>query len=139
MLFLKIIFVGNGQDLNCLVSSLTQILLDPFFRTKYGFQSLIQKDWVSLGHPFANRLGHILSKDIEPAPVFLLFLDCVWQLLQQFPSAFQISEAYLTTLWDSVHVSIFDTFLFNCHHQRFMAERVSEVIVIFNYLFISTV
>lgn len=53
---------GNGQDLNCVVSSLTQIILDPFFRTKYGFQSLVQKEWVVLGHPFANRLGHILSK-----------------------------------------------------------------------------
>lgn len=121
---------GNGQDLNCVVSSLTQILLDPYFRTKYGFQSLIQKDWVSLGHPFANRLGHILSKEIEASPIFLLFLDCVWQLLHQFPTAFEISETYLTTLWDSTHVTIFDTFLFNCQHQRFMAERVSIYFII---------
>ncbi|KAJ8960603.1 hypothetical protein NQ318_013894 [Aromia moschata] len=113
---------GNGQDLNCVVSSLTQLMLDPFFRTKYGFQSLVQKDWVALGHPFANRLGHILCKEVEASPIFLLFLDCVWQLLQQFPTAFQISETYLTTLWDSAHISVFDTFLFNCHHQRFMAE-----------------
>lgn len=108
-----------------MVSSLTQILLDPYFRTKNGFQSLIQKDWVSLGHPFAYRLGHILNKETETSPVFLLFLDCVWQLLQQFPSAFEISEVYLTTLWDSAHISVFDTFLFNCHHQRFMAQCVS--------------
>ncbi|ERL87170.1 myotubularin-related protein 10-A [Dendroctonus ponderosae] len=113
---------GNGQDLNCLVASLIQIILDPYFRTKFGFQSLIQKDWVAMGHPFANRLGHILDKEIEQSPVFLLFLDCVWQLLQQFPAAFQFSETYLTTVWDSVHITIFDTFLFNCPHQRFMAS-----------------
>ncbi|KAG5885891.1 hypothetical protein JTB14_019150 [Gonioctena quinquepunctata] len=116
---------GNGQDLNCVVSSLTQLILDPYFRTKFGFQSLIQKEWIALGHPFANRLGHILCKEIEPSPIFLLFLDCVWQLLQQYPKAFQISETYLTTLWDSAHISIFDTFLFNCIHARVMAETGS--------------
>ncbi|CAG9772890.1 unnamed protein product [Ceutorhynchus assimilis] len=120
--FTVVLQEGNGQDLNCLVSSLTQIILDPYFRTKFGFQSLIQKDWVVMGHPFANRLRHILSKDVEQSPVFLLFLDCVWQLLQQYPAAFQISETYLTTLWDSAHLSVFDTFLFNCQHQRFMAS-----------------
>ncbi|XP_066252521.1 myotubularin-related protein 10-A [Euwallacea similis] len=113
---------GDGQDLNCVVASLTQIIVDPYFRTKFGFQSLVQKDWVAMGHPFANRLGHILSKEIEQSPIFLLFLDCVWQLLQQYPRAFQISETYLTTLWDSAHISIFDTFLFNCQHDRFMAS-----------------
>lgn len=113
---------GNGQDLNCVVSSLTQIILDPFFRSKLGFQSLIQKDWVAMGHPFANRLGHILSKEIEPSPVFLLFLDCVWQLIQQYPTAFHVSETYLTTLWDSVYITVFDTFLFNSQHHRNLAS-----------------
>ncbi|CAH0558932.1 unnamed protein product [Brassicogethes aeneus] len=113
---------GNGQDTNCIISSLCQIILDPYFRTKPGFQSLIQKEWVSLGHPFAYRLGHIHDKDVETAPFFLLFLDCVWQLQLQHPAAFQFSETYLTTLWDSAHITLFDTFIFNNDHQRMMAE-----------------
>ena len=117
--------LGNGQDLNCAISSLTQLMLDPYFRTKFGFQSLIQKDWVAIGHPFVNRLGHILSKDIEQSPIFLLFLDCVWQLIQQYPTAFQFSETYVTTIWDSAHISLFETFLFNCEHDRIIAECVS--------------
>lgn len=132
------LFVGNGQDLNCIISSLIQILLDPYFRTRTGFESLIQKDWVAMGHPFTNRLGHILNKDIEPSPILLLYLDCVWQLLQQFPQAFQISETYLTTIWDSAHITIFDTFLFNNEHARFMAKSVGKLrklIGIFNYWF----
>lgn len=112
--------------MNCVLSSLIQILLDPCWRTIGGFQSLIQKEWVALGHPFASRLGHILSPDIEPSPLFLLFLECIWQLLQQYPQAFQFSETYLTTLWDSAHLSIFETFLFNCEHDRLMAQRVSN-------------
>lgn len=117
-------YAGNGTDMNCVISSLVQIILDPYFRSKYGFQSLIQKEWVAMGHQFAYRMGHILDKDVEFSPIFLLFLDCVWQLLQQFPVAFKFSETYLTTLWDSVGISIFDTFLFNCEHDRVVAEQV---------------
>ncbi|XP_025829876.1 myotubularin-related protein 10-B-like [Agrilus planipennis] len=116
----------SGQDMNCVVSSLIQLLLDSNWRTVYGFQTLIQKEWVALGHPFTYRLGHILNPDIEAAPLFLLFLDCVWQLLQQFPTAFQFTETYLTTLWDSAHVTVFDTFLFNCEHDRSIARTVSD-------------
>ncbi|KAK9887578.1 hypothetical protein WA026_023384 [Henosepilachna vigintioctopunctata] len=121
---------GNGTDMNCVISSLVQIILDPHFRTKYGFQSLIQKDWVAMGHQFAYRLSHILDKEVEFCPLFLLFLDCVWQLLQQFPMAFNFSETYLTTLWDSVGISIFDTFLFNCEHDRVLAETGQDKLVL---------
>jgi len=39
-----------------------------------------------------------------------LFLDCTWQLLQQFPSAFEFTEIYLTALWDSTTLGIFRNF-----------------------------
>lgn len=35
----------------------------------------------------------------------------MWQLLQQFPSAFQFTEIYLTALWDSVTLGIFRNFM----------------------------
>lgn len=57
------------------------------------------------------------------SPVFLLFLDCVWQLLKQFPSAFQFSEFYLTTLWDTVCLGLFQNFLFNSARERTLAAR----------------
>lgn len=43
---------NEGRDMSCVISSLTQILLDPYYRTTNGFETLIQKDWVALGHPF---------------------------------------------------------------------------------------
>lgn len=43
---------NDSRDMCCVISSLSQILLDSYFRTINGFQSLIQKDWVALGHPF---------------------------------------------------------------------------------------
>lgn len=55
-IFLNInLFQGDGMDYCALVSSLTQLLLDSHFRTIKGFQSLIQKDWIALGHPFSDR------------------------------------------------------------------------------------
>ncbi|XP_076356117.1 myotubularin-related protein 10-like [Tachypleus tridentatus] len=108
----------EGRDLSCVISSLVQILLDPFFRTQYGFECLVQKEWVALGHPFQERLGQLGVEDGCKSPVFLLFLDCLWQILQQFPSSFEFTETYLTNLWDTVHISCFDTFLFNCQRER---------------------
>ena len=110
--------------MNCIISSLIQLILDPYWRNKCGFQSLIQKEWIVLGHPFLNRLGLVYDQETEPAPYFLLFLDCVWQLTMQYPTAFQFSESFLTTLWDSVHVTIFGTFIFNCEHDYDVTVKV---------------
>lgn len=51
-------------------------------------------------------------------PVFLLFLDCVWQLQQQHGPAFEFTETYLTVLSDSLYLPIFSTFFFNSQQQR---------------------
>lgn len=121
---------NDGRDMCCVISSLTQLLLDPFFRTTIGFESLIQKEWVALGHPFSDRLGHVVSDDgSERGPLLLLFLDCVWQLLQQFPEEFEFSETFLTTLWDAAFMPIFDTFLFNCEHDRHVAVNARKVVL----------
>ncbi|XP_053555639.1 myotubularin-related protein 12 [Bombina bombina] len=107
----------TGSDMCCVISSLVQIMIDPYFRTQLGFQSLIQKDWIMGGHCFLDRCNH-LRKNENEAPVFLLFLDCVWQLVQQYPLAFQFTETYLTVLSDSINIPIFSTFFFNSPCQR---------------------
>uniref|UniRef100_A0A8C5M5Q3 Myotubularin related protein 10 n=1 Tax=Leptobrachium leishanense TaxID=445787 RepID=A0A8C5M5Q3_9ANUR len=116
-LHLFLVLEEEGRDLSCLVASLIQLMLDPYFRTTVGFQSLIQKEWVMSGYPFLDRCNHLKKSDKE-CPLFVLFLDCVWQLLQQYPAAFQFTETYLTVLHDSTRISLFGTFLFNCPHQR---------------------
>ena len=52
------------------------------------------------------------------SPVFGQFIDCVWQLLQQFPSAFQFNERYLLTLHDHVYSCQYGTFIGNCEKDR---------------------
>ena len=46
-------------------------------------QVLIEKEWLSFGHKFAQRAGHGDDKhnDADRSPVFLQFIDCVWQVM----------------------------------------------------------
>lgn len=113
-----------GRDLSLVITSVAQIIMDPHYRTIKGFQCLIQKMWVIFGHPFARRVAHIkvIKKDEKDenteSPVFLHFLDCVQQLLVQFPSAFEFSETFLLGILDCVYSCMFETFLFDCEHER---------------------
>ncbi|XP_021238366.1 myotubularin-related protein 11 isoform X2 [Numida meleagris] len=108
----------SDRDLSCLLASLVQLLADPHARTLRGFQSLVQREWVAAGHPFPQRLGLRRDSPREESPVFLLFLDCTWQLLRQFPAAFGFTEAYLLALHDSTFLPYCSTFLFSCQWQR---------------------
>uniref|UniRef100_A0A2R9A340 Myotubularin related protein 10 n=1 Tax=Pan paniscus TaxID=9597 RepID=A0A2R9A340_PANPA len=116
----------EGRDLSCCVASLVQVMLDPYFRTITGFQSLIQKEWVMAGYQFLDRCNHLKRSEKE-SPLFLLFLDATWQLLEQYPAAFEFSETYLAVLYDSTRISLFGTFLFNSPHQRVKQSTVSRI------------
>ncbi|KAL4629566.1 myotubularin-related protein 11-like [Arapaima gigas] len=109
---------ADDRDLNCIVSSLVQVMCDPHCRTVAGFQGLVQKEWVMAGHRFLSRFNYHRCHDKEEAPVFLLFLDCVWQLWAQFPSQFELTADYLLALHDSTHLPLFNTFLSNCELER---------------------
>uniref|UniRef100_A0A8C6TF69 Myotubularin related protein 10 n=1 Tax=Neogobius melanostomus TaxID=47308 RepID=A0A8C6TF69_9GOBI len=108
----------EDRDLNCAVSSLVQLMLDPHYRSLSGFQSLVQKEWVMAGHRFLDRCNHLKRNDKEECPLFLLFLDCVWQMINQYPAAFEFTETYLTVLSDSMWIPVHGTFLFNSCLQR---------------------
>ncbi|XP_043543380.1 myotubularin-related protein 12 isoform X1 [Chiloscyllium plagiosum] len=115
----------NCCDLCCLIASIVQVIIDPHFRTISGFQSLIQKEWVMGCYCFLDRCNLLRNNDKE-VPVFLLFLECMWQLLQQHPPAFEFTETYLTILSDSMYIPIFSTFLFNSPCQRDNNQMLDE-------------
>ncbi|CAG00930.1 unnamed protein product, partial [Tetraodon nigroviridis] len=104
---------AEDRDMSCVVSSLVQVMCDPHCRTQYGFQGLVQKEWVMAGHRFHSRMNYHRDNDKEEAPVFLLFLDCVWQLLSQFPSHFQLTGDFLLALHDSIQLPLFTSFMAN--------------------------
>lgn len=99
--------------------SLASLILDPYYRTLDGFQCLIEKEWLSFGHKFTDRCGHIQIGDSkEIAPVFTQFIDAVWQITQQFPSEFEFNENYLFTIHDHVYSCQFGNFIGNCERER---------------------
>lgn len=50
--------------------------------------------------------------------MFLLFLDCVWQILRQFPCSFEFNEHFLIMLFEHAYASQFGTFLGNSENER---------------------
>jgi hypothetical protein len=40
------------------LTSLVQIILEPYYRTFKGFRNLIMKDFICFGHKFSSRLGN---------------------------------------------------------------------------------
>ncbi len=84
-----------------------------------NFQILLEKEWLAFGHKFTDRCGFLATIDPkEVSPIFTQFIDSVWQLTQQFPTAFQFNERYLLALHDHVFSCQFGTFIGNCEKDR---------------------
>ncbi|BGP40402.1 phosphatidylinositol-3-phosphatase ymr1 [Rhodotorula kratochvilovae] len=60
-----LVHCSDGWDRTSQLSALPQLCLDPFFRTARGFAVLIEKDWVSYGHRFADRSGHQCNDRVD--------------------------------------------------------------------------
>ncbi|XP_063609495.1 myotubularin-related protein 10-B-like isoform X1 [Penaeus indicus] len=117
---------SEGRDMSAVISSLVQLLLDPQVRTLRGFHSLIQKEWVALGHSFCLRLGHTRNQPEEQSPVWLLFLDCVHQLSLQHHAALEFTSEYLLALWHASHCSLHSSFMFNSVNAKYSATAVLQ-------------
>lgn len=106
------------------LTALSMIMLDGHYRTVKGFEVLIEKEWCSFGHKFAQRIGHGDDKHADPdrSPVFLQFIDSVWQIMKQFPNAFEFNEHFLITILDHIYSCLFGTFLCNSEMQRCKEE-----------------
>ncbi|TPP60559.1 Myotubularin protein 2 [Fasciola gigantica] len=137
-----LVHCSDGWDRTAQVTSLAMLMLDPFYRTLRGFEVLIEKEWCSFGHKFAQRTGGPADGGVvlpsgpnssgpvasnggtgrpsspdERSPVFLQFIDCVWQMMQQFPHSFEFNERFLITIMDELYAARYGTFLFNSEMQ----------------------
>ncbi|NXE69536.1 MTMR8 protein, partial [Calcarius ornatus] len=113
-----LVHCSDGWDRTAQVCSLASLLLDPFYRTFKGFMVLIEKEWIAMGHKFSHRCGHLDGDPKEVSPVFTQFVECVWQLMQQFPCSFEFSERFLLEIHDHVYSCQFGNFLGTCHRER---------------------
>ncbi|XP_048358411.1 myotubularin-related protein 9-like isoform X2 [Sphaerodactylus townsendi] len=116
---------SDGTDTTLLVTALAQVILDPDCRTLAGFQALVEREWIQAGYPFSLRCTHSAYSHArlkQEAPVFLLFLDCVWQLGRQFPFSLEFNERLLLTLFEHSYASPYGTFLCNSEQERKLCE-----------------
>ena len=120
---------SDGWDRTSQICSLIQIILDPYFRTIEGLAVLIEKDWCAFGHKFEDRCGHGNSSSYLPeerSPIFFQFLDVVYQVTNQFPSAFEYNENLLIFLADHAYSCMYGNFLGNSMMEREEIIKVKE-------------
>jgi len=96
---------SDGWDRTSQVTSLAQLLLDPYYRTTEGFYTLVEKEWVHFGHMFDIRTdnGKLESSSNEWSPIFAQWLNIVWSFVQSFPSAFEFDSSLLEQLLDNTY------------------------------------
>lgn len=111
------IHCSDAWDRTAQLCSLAQLCLDPWFRTMEGFGVLVEKEWMRMGHKFRDRMDPDARKE-ESSPVFLQFLDCTYQLMAQYPAAFEFTEDFLVDLYDETVYGRYGNFYCNCDMER---------------------
>ncbi|XP_023648320.2 phosphatidylinositol-3,5-bisphosphate 3-phosphatase MTMR2 isoform X1 [Paramormyrops kingsleyae] len=131
-----VVHCSDGWDRTAQLSSLAMLMLDGFYRTLRGFQVLVEKEWLSFGHRFQLRIGHgdRNHTDADRSPVFLQFIDCVWQMTRQFPAAFEFNEFFLITILDHLYSCLFGTFLCNSEQQRLEEDLPKRTVSLWSYI-----
>ena len=135
-----LVHCSHGWDRTSQTTALSQILLDEYYRTRAGFSCLIEKDFMAIGHPFHTRCGHGEGKgdrsagpgssgqssgdEGQIAPVFIQFLDCVFQIVNQYPDYFEFNTKYLLLLSEHVYSCRFGTLLCDTERER---EKVASI------------
>ncbi|KPI84753.1 putative Zinc-binding phosphatase [Leptomonas seymouri] len=134
----------DGWDRTSQCTALAMLMLDPYYRTVVGFCTLVEKEFCSFGHKFAERSGHqlpgrtsffthsgVASSDTETqqqqhggaprldsSPVFLHFLDAVFQVHRQYSACFEFTTELLAHLSEAVYGCLYGTFLCNGEQER---------------------
>nr|XP_055035841.1 myotubularin-related protein 1b isoform X4 [Misgurnus anguillicaudatus] len=131
-----VVHCSDGWDRTAQLTSLAMLMLDGHYRSLRGFQVLLEKEWLSFGHRFASRVGHGDGNhaNSERSPLFVQFIDCVWQMTRQFPSAFEFNEVFLITVLDHLYSCLFGTFLYNSEQERVSKEVYSKTVSLWSYV-----
>jgi len=140
---------SHGWDRTSQVAALSQLFLDEYYRTRAGFSCLIEKDFLAFGHPFHTRCGHgegrgggsgggndLLSgggggqgsgvDEGQICPIFIQFLDCVYQIVRQYPDYFEFNTKYLLLLSEHVYSCRFGTLLCDTERERELVASIRQ-------------
>jgi len=129
-----LIHCSDGWDRTAQLSGVAQVCLDSYYRSIEGLSVLIEKEFLSFGHMFQERIGHGDRNydNQQRSPIFLQFVDVLFQLHNQFPTAFEWNENFLITMMDSLYSCQFGTWL--CNNERERANMKSKTISFWTYV-----
>jgi len=82
----------------------------------------VAKEWCAFGHRFESRIGGKAGHK-ETSPVFLQFLDCAFQLTQQFPASFEFSPLLLQMLAQACISGAFVSFRGDSERERVLLVK----------------
>ncbi|KAI9891369.1 MAG: hypothetical protein M1814_002882 [Vezdaea aestivalis] len=200
-----VIHCSDGWDRTSQLAALSQLSLDPYFRTLEGFIVLIEKDWLSFGHQFRRRSGFLGNEKLfsiqneglstavpgsstsstsqpgakalesallsakgfftpsppsatsqnpnsaptsdtetpphknnpkETSPIFHQFLDAVYQLQHQHPTAFEFNERFLRRLFFHFQACQYGTFLYDSERERVEAKIYERAGCVWDYFLV---
>jgi myotubularin-related protein 1/2 len=78
---------------------------------------------------YLERIGHGADHTILPderSPIFLQYLECCFQIMHQFPTAFEFNDSLLVFIADHLISGLFGNFLGNTDQERKMVYCVQE-------------
>lgn len=128
-----LVHCSDGWDRTSQICALSQLLIDPYFRTIKGFVELIQKDWMDMGHLFTLRCGHAKSVDFDKAcPIFAQFIDAVAQLINKYPAEFEFNLTFLEIILSNAYSQLFGDFMGNNYIERLEMKRPTSLFVCFD-------
>jgi len=92
---------ASGTDYVPVVSCLVQLALDPYCRTLHGFENLVEREWVALGHQFVERCALAASKDAEMVIFLLVSAEIEQQQQEQQQQQYLFNGPLSRTTWVS--------------------------------------
>ena len=137
-----LIHCSDGWDRTTQLSCTSQLILEKRFRTLDGFICLIEKDWLSFGHQFRYRCGMYCPSDSpsnvasenQKSPVFIQWLDAVYQIMHQNMSKFEFNTDLLYFLASEIFTGKYGTFLFNNEQERERYHARKKTVSIWTYV-----
>lgn len=155
-----VVHCSDGWDRTAQVCSLVEICVDPYYRTLEGFIILIEKEWISFGHRFNERCGHLQReskfynntedgnfqkiKNLNQrfkhqqnmkleSPIFHQFLDCIYQIMRQHPTKFEFNERFLRRLVYHLYSCQYGTFLVDKEKDKYKLELPERTRSVWDY------
>lgn len=109
---------SDGWDRTSQVTALAQLAIDPYFRTIGGFIDLIEKEFVYFGHQFSKRTGMGIFDKSNYSPIFLQYMNCVYQMFAKSSEMFEFNESFLVDITLFSYSGVFGEFLASSFLER---------------------